>query len=63
MNSNKIQIDNILPKNLWPFVWHFLRQYKFSVIVYVLLALAAGFWGPFNSMLIKRVINLLTSVL
>ena len=52
----------VLPKTLFPFIWHFLRNYKSVVIVYVLLAIAAGFWGPFNSMLIKQVINLLPSV-
>jgi ATP-binding cassette subfamily B protein len=51
--------DQILPKKLLPFLWYFLREYKFVVIIYIILALAAGLWGPFNSMLIKRVLNLL----
>ncbi|MCD6055563.1 MAG: transporter, ATP-binding protein [Gammaproteobacteria bacterium] len=46
-----------LPTALFPFIWHFLRQYKFKVSIYVIFALAAGFWGPFNSLLIKEVIN------
>lgn len=54
--------DKTLPKTLFPFIWHFLREYKSAVIVYVALAIVAGFWGPFNSMLIKQVINLLPSV-
>lgn len=54
--------DKTLPKTLFPFIWHFLRPYKSIVTVYVLLAIAAGFWGPFNSMLIKQLINLLPSV-
>lgn len=51
-----------LPKTLFPFIWHFLRQYKSSVIIYIALAFVAGFWGPFNSMLIKQVINLLPNI-
>jgi len=54
--------NNSLPKDLWSFIWHFLREYKSAVIVYVALAIVAGFWGPFNSMLIKQVVNLLPSV-
>ena len=51
-----------LPKTLFPFIWHFLRDYKPVVTLYVLLAISAGFWGPFNSMLVKYVINLLPHV-
>lgn len=47
------------PKTLFPFIWHFLRQYKTVVVIYCLLAFAAGFVGPFNSLLIKKLINLL----
>lgn len=52
--------DKTLPKTLFPFIWHFLRAYKSAVIVYVALAIVAGFWGPFNSILIRQVINLLS---
>jgi ATP-binding cassette, subfamily B, bacterial len=51
-----------LPKTLFPFIGHFLQKHEVSVIIYVLLALAAGLWGPFNSMLIKQLINLLPNV-
>ncbi|MCX6994810.1 MAG: ABC transporter ATP-binding protein [Chlamydiae bacterium] len=51
-----------LPKTLFPFIWHFLLEYKSAVIIYVALAIVAGFWGPFNSMLIKQIINLLPNV-
>lgn len=51
-----------LPRMLFPFIWHFLRDYKFVVFAVVCLAFAAGFWGPFNSILIKNLINLLPSV-
>lgn len=54
--------DKTLPKTLFPFIWHFLRPHKSIVTICVLLAVAAGFWGPFNSMLIKQLINLLPSV-
>lgn len=48
-----------LPKTLAPFLWHFLKKYKLAVLGYVLFSLAAGLWGPLNSILIKNIINLL----
>jgi len=57
-----MQQNKELPKTLFPFIWHFLRDYKSVVTIFVLLAISAGFWGPFNSMLIKHVINLLPQV-
>jgi ATP-binding cassette subfamily B protein len=54
--------DKTLPKLLFPFIWHFLKPHKSVVIIYVLLAVAAGFWGPFNSIIIKQLINLLPTV-
>jgi len=53
-------MNNILPQNLWAFVWHFLKPYRVIVVIYVSLALLAGCWGPFNSMLIKYMINIIT---
>lgn len=55
-----MKINNVLPQNLQSFVWHFLKPYKGIVIFFVSLAVLAGFWGPFNSMLIKTMINILT---
>src|SRR3990167_10353086 len=49
-----------LPDKLLPFIWHFLKPYKGIVIMYVCIAMLAGCWGPFNSMLIKTLINILT---
>lgn len=54
--------NNALPKTIFPFLWHFLRDYKTVVLVYALLAIAAGFWVPFNSIIIKQLINLLPDV-
>jgi ATP-binding cassette subfamily B protein len=51
-----------LPKNLSSFIWHFLREYQSAVIVYGVLAICAGFWGPCNSMLVKQIINLLPQI-
>ena len=51
-----------LPNNLFSFIWHFLCKFKAAVSFYVFLSLIAGFWGPFNSILIKNVINLLPQV-
>lgn len=47
-----------LPKTLFPFIWHFLRSYKSAVTMYSVLSIMAGFWGPFNSILIKHLMNL-----
>jgi len=54
-----IKRDLTLPQTLFPFIWHFLKSYQWTVIVYMVLAILAGFWGPFNSMLMKQVINVL----
>ncbi len=55
-------LNSPLPKTLFSFIWHFLKPHKSVVIVCVLLSTVAGFWGPFNSMLIKQLINLLPEV-
>ncbi len=52
-------IHKKLPTNLSRFIWHFLQKHKPTVAVYALLSFAAGFWGPFNSVLLRQVINLL----
>lgn len=49
----------MLPNTLFSFVWHFLKPYKVPAFIFVALAIVAGFWGPFNNMLIKKLINLL----
>lgn len=55
-------MQNQLPKTLLPFIWHFLRNYKAVCFIFVFLAVSAGFWGPFNSMIVKMIINLLPHV-
>jgi ATP-binding cassette subfamily B protein len=50
----------MLSKNIWYFIWHFLKPYKKIIIVYIFLATLAGCWGPFNSMLIKYMINIVS---
>jgi len=54
-------MNNVLPQNLWSFMGHFLKPYKGVCILYVCIALLAGCWGPFNSLLIKDMINILSS--
>ena len=63
MNRLNLQAktDSYLPTKLRAFVWSFLKPYWHIVILYVVLAICAGFWSPFNSMLIKHIINLLSS--
>src|SRR3989338_5227626 len=56
-----VQMNNMLSQNLWSFIWQFLKPYKRVVLIYVCLAVCAGFWGPFNSILIKYMINTLSS--
>lgn len=55
--------DEALPKKLFPFIWHFLKGYKFAVLIYVLLALAAGFCGPFSSVLLRQRIAIARAIL
>lgn len=54
-------MTNCLPNHLGSFVWHFLKLYRGIVILFILLALFAGFWGPFNSLLVKSFINTLAA--
>ena len=53
-------MNKLLSKKLRPFVWHFLQPYKRVVGVYICLAMLAGCWGPFNSILIKHMINVIS---
>jgi ATP-binding cassette subfamily B protein len=52
--------NNLLPQNLYSFILHFLKPYKITSVVFVCFGLMAGFWGPFNSMLIKHIVNLMS---
>ncbi|HHF0525914.1 TPA: ABC transporter ATP-binding protein [Legionella anisa] len=54
-------MTNRLPEQLGSFMWHFLKPYRAIVILFILLALLAGFWGPLNSLLIKSFINTLAA--
>lgn len=51
-----------IPTTLFAFIWYFLKEFKFAVVVFVSLALIAGVWGPFNSLLIKHIVDLLPNV-
>lgn len=51
--------NTALPKRLFPFIWHFLKEHKRPVYMVIFLSIIAGFWGPFNSVLIKQLIDLL----
>ena len=52
----------MLPSNLYSFIWHFLKPHKRIMVIYICIAMLAGFWGPFNSMLIKYIINNLSTI-
>ncbi len=49
-----------LPQTLFRFIWFFLYRYKKVVYTFVFLTFTAGFWGPFNNILIKKLIDLLS---
>ncbi|MBA2652168.1 MAG: ABC transporter ATP-binding protein [Tatlockia sp.] len=51
----------LLPQTIGSIIWHFLKPYKAAVVAFILLATLAGCWGPFNSLLIKILINTLVS--
>lgn len=51
-----------LPNTLFPFIKHFLKPYKLAVFSFIFLGIMAGVWGPFNSLLMKEIINLLPRV-
>lgn len=53
--------SNALPKNLSAFIWYFLKSYKTALVIFISMALLAGCWGPFNSLLIKNLINTLVA--
>ena len=55
-------INTELPKTLFPFIWYFLKEHKIIVFMMIFLSIIAGFWGPFNSVLTKQLIDLLPSV-
>jgi ATP-binding cassette subfamily B protein len=50
-----------LPNTLHKYTWHFLKPFKIVAIIFIGVALLAGCWGPFNSILIKQIINVLSS--
>lgn len=50
------------PKTLFAFIWYFLKPFKFLVFMCAFLSFTAGFWGPFNNILIKNIIDLLPVV-
>ncbi len=60
MMDHQYEKSKALSRNLWQFIGHFLKPYKYTAMLYVSLALFAGCRGPFNSMLVKHMINLLT---
>lgn len=60
MTNEFLEQKASLPQNLWSFIWHFLKPYKHVIVIYVCLAMFAGCWGPFNSLLIKYIINSLS---
>lgn len=55
-------VNDRLPKTLFPFIWYFLRSHQRVVMICASLSVAAGFWGPLNSILIKCLINLLPGI-
>ncbi len=52
---------NSLPTGVGTFAWHFLKPYKTVVVLFVVMGILAGFWGPFNSLIIKSLVNTLSA--
>lgn len=48
-----------LPLSPLSFIWFFLKRYKGALSVFLLLQIGTGLWSPFNSLLIKSLINTL----
>lgn len=46
-----------MPQTLSPFILHCVRPYKGAAFVFVLMAIAAGFWGPVNAFLLKQIVD------
>jgi ATP-binding cassette subfamily B protein len=59
---HKVKMNHQLPKSLPAFIWHFLKPYKLIASIFIFFGIIAGFWGPFNSILIKHIINMLPNV-
>ncbi|MBS0290816.1 MAG: ABC transporter ATP-binding protein [Proteobacteria bacterium] len=55
-------MNQLLSKSLPSFIWHFIKPYQSIAFLFVMLTFLAGFWGPFNSILIKHIINLLPQI-
>lgn len=59
---NSRTMKNItLPNKLAPFIWHFLKSYKGAVLVFFCAAFACGFMGPINGLLLKKIINIVST--
>ena len=58
----KMTRNKQLPKTLLPFIWYFLKDYKPVIVFLIILSASAGLWGPFNSILIRNLIDLLPKV-
>ncbi len=49
------------PKKLCSFMAYFLRDYPWVVFGLVLAPILAGFWGPFNTQLVRLIVNALAT--
>lgn len=54
-------MNNSFPQNLRSFTWYFLKEYKPFITFSVFLAVITGFWAPFNNLLIKYMIDILSA--
>lgn len=54
-------MNNVSSKNLAKFTWHFIKPYKGVIFLFIIIAMLAGCWGHFNSLLIKFIVNTLSS--
>lgn len=60
-SPNKGERDDFTSQNLWHFIGRLLKGYKGFIVPFIFLAMLTGFWGPFNSLLMKHMIDCLNS--
>jgi ATP-binding cassette, subfamily B, bacterial len=46
-----------IPNELFKFICFFLKPYKYLAITFILISLTSGLWGPFNSIIMKKIVN------
>jgi ATP-binding cassette subfamily B protein len=51
-----------LPKTMVSFIWYFLRDYKFAMLIFILCTIFLGVYGVISSYIIKILIDLIVTI-